>query len=134
MTSEQRRYALDTHVLYWYLWDPSRLSPAANGAFRDLEDGNGLGVVPAIVLVELHRLVRKRGRPQSMASLLLTLDRAPALLLDPVTRRHLSAYDSLESVREAHDRLIAAAALVHNCPLVTRDNELRACTAIETIW
>ena len=42
-------YVLDTHALYWYWTDPDRLGTNANTAFRRLEQGKALGLVPFIV-------------------------------------------------------------------------------------
>jgi PIN domain nuclease of toxin-antitoxin system len=45
-------YLLDTHVLYWHLFDPTRLSPVARQAIEDGETGRATLVVLTLVLGE----------------------------------------------------------------------------------
>jgi PIN domain nuclease of toxin-antitoxin system len=136
MTPEGRSQTvvLDTHALYWYWSDPTRLGPAADAAFRQLEQGQAIGLVPFIVITELHYLTRKAGKTLSVAALLGLVDRGSSLRLEALTRRHLHAFGRLEEIPEMHDRLIASVALVHNAPIVSRDTALQAHPLLRAIW
>jgi hypothetical protein len=54
-------YVTDTHALFWYLADDSRLGDEANRAFEEAEQGHALIYVPAIVLAEMYYLMAKQG-------------------------------------------------------------------------
>lgn len=127
-------YVLDTHALYWYWTDPSRLGPAAGAAFSALEAKQALGVVPLIVIAELHFLSGKLGKSMLVVELFRLVDRASSLRVEALTRRHLLAFDKLGNVPEMHDRLVGAVALVHDAPVISRDKAFRDHPLIRAIW
>jgi predicted nucleic acid-binding protein len=102
--------------------------------FRDLERREALALVPWIVVSELHFLTRKRGAPLSVEAALRLIDRAPALRLEALTRRHLRAFGRLEAIPEMHDRLIAAVGLLHDAVVVTRDADIQAHPLVRSVW
>lgn len=134
MSEADGLYVVDSHSLYWYWQEPGRLGPGADAAFRAMERREAVGLVPVIAVAELHYLTTKQGAPLSVAALLGLIDRAPALRLEPLTRRHLAALDRLADVPEMHDRLIAAVGLVHGAVVVTRDAEIRASSLVRSVW
>jgi PIN domain nuclease of toxin-antitoxin system len=127
-------YVLDTHALYWYWSQPSRLGAGADAVFGDLERRTAFALVPWPVVAELHYLTRKRGAPLSAGDILRLIDRAPALRLEALTRRHLRAFDRLETIPEMHDRMIAAVGLVHDAVIVTRDAAIQAHPSVRSVW
>lgn len=52
-------YLLDTHVLYWHLFAPAKLSAAAVQAIKDGEAGQAQLFVSHIALAELFFLLKK---------------------------------------------------------------------------
>ena len=132
--NDVRLYVLDTHALYWYWNQPDRLGRQASAAFQAQEKKQAIGLVPVIVVAELHYLTSKLQRPLSIDQLLLLIDRAPSLRLEGLTRRHLLAFGTLSDVPEMHDRLIGAVALVHGAPVVSRDGALRDHPRLKTLW
>ena len=127
-------YVLDTHALYWYWSDPGRLGEGAAGVFRALERQEATGIVSVVVIAEMHYLTAKALRPASVADLLNRVDSAASLRLEPLDRRQMLAFGQVESVPEMHDRLIAAVALMHDAPLVSRDGVLRGHPTLRVIW
>lgn len=127
-------YVLDAHTLYWYWNEPTRLGPNAERAFHELEGGTAIGFAPTIVLLEIDSLMRRRHQPQALASLINLIDQSPALRLDPLTRDHLLQASRLPDLVDIHDRIIAAAALVHSATLITRDLVLRRHPLLQTAW
>ena len=136
MTTKRPRplYVLDTHTLFWLWTKPSELSPAAIAVLEELRSGQAFGLVPTVVVGELFYLSIKLGKPQTVKNILLALDSAPSLRLESITREHLIAFDELEGVRDMHDRLIGATALLNNAPLISRDSVLRKQPHIQVIW
>lgn len=134
MTNESAVYVLDTHALYWYWADPGQLGQGAEAAFGELERRQALGLVPFIVVAELHYLTGKQRRMLSVEEILRLVDRSSSLRLEALTRRHLLAFGQLSEIPEMHDRFIGAVALVHNAPVISRDSVLRDRSRIEVIW
>lgn len=52
----------------------------------------------------------------------------------PFDQRILLICERLPENLDIHDRVIAATALMYQCPLITRDERLRELRVIETIW
>lgn len=127
-------FVLDTHALYWYWTAPERLGPAADEAFRALERHEVVGLVPILVVAEMHYLTAKKGWPLPVAEILRLVDRSPALRLEGMTRQHLLAFGRLDDIPEMHDRFIAAVGVINEAPVVTRDPLLRAHRAVRTVW
>lgn len=126
-------YVLDTHSFYWYIKDPSRLSPAAEAVFRLAEAGGATLIAPAIIVAEIYYLTLKYGNPLLPSQLLADMDKA-GIYLSELGRAQLEQIEHLGTVSDMHDRLIAADALVHKAPVVTRDPSIREAGNVSTIW
>jgi PIN domain nuclease of toxin-antitoxin system len=128
----------DTHTIIWALFEPTRLSEAAKAALRQAEAAESAAVcVSAISLVEVRYLVEKGTlsmdkwsdflvaiRDSSLSLVVLPLEQLVACTIERIPR---------DSVPDMPDRIIAATALAHGLPLVTRDSKLRA-LQLPTIW
>lgn len=127
-------YILDAHALFWSWRDPNRLGNAAASVFQELKRHEAIGLVPWIVVAELHYLTRKTPSALSVVEILRLLDRAPALRLESLNRRHLVAFDRLIDIPEMHDRMIAAVGLLHDATVVTRDPDIQAHPLVRSVW
>ena len=124
---------LDTHAWIWLAASPAKLSRKARAACA----AAGALLVPAISTWKIAMLVAK-GR--------LVLDRdvevgiKQALALPKVRLEPLTPAISVRATRltgvpgDPADRIIAATALEHGATLVTRDEALRACKSLKTVW
>ena len=127
------KVAADTHAVLWFLENDKRLTAVAGAVL----DGAERILLPSICLVEIIYLVEK-GRLHAAV-----LPRLLAELDNPTTTLELAALDlgvvlSLQDISrfdvpDLPDRVIAATALHHRVPLVTRDGKIRSC-GVETIW
>ncbi len=123
----------DTHAVLWFLEDDKRLTPAAGAALDQAERIwlPGICLVEVVYLVEkgrlhaavLPRLLAEFDNPATTLAL-APLDLGVVLSLQDITRFQ---------VPDLPDRVIAATALHHRVPLVTRDGKIRSC-GVETIW
>jgi PIN domain nuclease of toxin-antitoxin system len=92
--------------------------------------------IASITLWEIAMLAEKKR---------LTLDRDVLVWLEetitntgarvlPLTPQIAVLTTSIAPLRDPADRMIAATALAHNAPLVTKDDRIRKSGVVETIW
>ena len=125
---------LDTHALVFWVQRPDYLS---REALQAIERAPEIGI-SAITFWEVSLLVRKsrlslgENTPVSLwMKEVLNIPRVRAL---PVTAPIAVAADALSMHSDPADRLIAATALEHMAPVVTRDEHLRSCAWLQTVW
>jgi PIN domain nuclease of toxin-antitoxin system len=126
---------LDTHALVWAVAEPKRLSRATASAIRRARREEGVAV-SAITLWELAALVA-RGRIRAYG----TVEATVRLIVEGVTVKPLTAeiaalatQFSDDYSRDPADRLIGATARAEALPLVTRDERIRRCPLLKTVW
>lgn len=122
-------YLLDSHVLFWWMTEPSRLTPAQRRALSHAEASDTGLAISSITLWELAMLAQ-RGRIELSRPAdvwLAELEHDPALAVMPITGRI-----AFEAVRfgtdfpaDPADRIIAATAVCHGLTLVTADRRIR---------
>jgi len=126
---------LDTHVLAWAVDDSKLLSRAAASAIRRARRDGGLAV-SAITVWELALLVA-RGKVQVYGS----IEKSLRLLLEGVTILPITTEIAALATqfpddypRDPADRLIGATARAEGLTLVTRDEKIRRCPLLKTVW
>jgi PIN domain nuclease of toxin-antitoxin system len=122
---------LDTHILVWMILDAGRIPP---GILSAIADESVLGV-PAISLWEIAMLVDK-GRIHLPEPVLLWLQRVlaqPKIRLIPINAEIAVRSAALSIHGDPADRLIAASALVLQCPLATVDRNLVSMPELPTV-
>jgi PIN domain nuclease of toxin-antitoxin system len=126
---------LDTHALVWAVAEPKQLSKPAAAAIRRARAEDGIAIA-AITLWELAALVAK-GRIQAYG----TVEASVRLLVEGVIVRSitpeiaaLTTQFPQEYPRDPADRLIGATARAEGLLLVTRDESIRRCPLIKTVW
>ena len=127
----------DTHALLWHLFDSVRLSKTAAAEF-DFACHNGMMIgLSAISLVEIVYLIEKQRIPKDALPLLAGKLKQPETLFELIPVTHDIAENvanvPYHQVPDMPDRIIAATALYHQVPLISRDRKIKL-SDIETIW
>ena len=128
---------LDTHTLVWWVSGDPTLSKKAKAAI-ERELAGGEIIVSAISAWEIAMLVEREKLVLSMdvGSWLATVSAIEAVRFAPVDSE--IAVKSVELPGEFHkdpaDRMIVATARKLAVPLVTKDEKIRACAHVKTIW
>lgn len=127
----------DSHALIWYAMGPYRkLGRRARTVFARAERAQATIYVPTLVLVEIAEAVRRgvircEGGFSRWAERLLASGR---FLPADLTAAVVLEAESLYTIPERGDRLIAATAAHLDVPLITSDPLILRTPAIRTIW
>lgn len=114
------RLLIDTHVVLWWLDDPTRISEAAQAAIRDPE--NAAYVSAATVWeIMIKQALGKLEAPDDLAFVLRDCQFSPL----PVTFEHALAVRSLPlHHRDPFDRMLIAQAMFEGLTIITRDSDI----------
>ena len=128
---------LDTHAFVWLAVEPRRLSRSATDAIRVAARGDGLAVA-SISLCEIAMLISRgrltvRGTPERWLTSLVESVGAVVKELTPAVAV-LSTQFPGDFSSDPADRIIAATARAEGFPLVTKDERIRTCALLKTIW
>jgi PIN domain nuclease of toxin-antitoxin system len=126
---------LDTHVLFWAVYDSKRLSRAAASEMRRARRHDGLAV-SAISLWELSWMLA-RGRILSYGTVETSLRKlVEGVGIRPITPEiaALATQFPDDYPHDPADRLIGATARAEGLTLVTRDERIRRSPLIKTVW
>ena len=127
-------YVLDTHVLYWYLFEPARLSDACRRAIAEGETGKASLIVPAIVLAELYFLLSKIEVDGPLPNVVNDLQNNPNCRIEPMGLEDLLSLASYPEIPEMHDRLIVAVSQRLGGTLITKDRKIQASPRTDWLW
>jgi PIN domain nuclease of toxin-antitoxin system len=124
---------LDTHAWIWLAASPAKLSKRARAACASA----GALLVSAMSPWEVAMLVAK-GRLVLDRDVEIWIKQAlalPKVRLEPLTPTiAVRATRLIDLPGDPADRIIAATALEHGAVLVTRDEALRGCRSLKTVW
>jgi PIN domain nuclease of toxin-antitoxin system len=126
----------DTHAALWYLFNPSRLSAAADTALRQAEQMGEIFVSVVSVIEVVYLVDKTRLPPITLADLVSVLkDPTRPITALPVTLAIAEQTSQMPRslIPDFPDRIIATTALVHGLPVVTSDAKIQA-APVPTIW
>jgi PIN domain nuclease of toxin-antitoxin system len=127
-------YLLDTHVLYWHLFQPGKLSKAARQAIRDGEAGGAALIVYHLVLAELFYALQKHSRESEFPNAVRLLGTNVNYRIEPIVLEDIEQLSAFPELSEMHDRMIVAATNRFAATLLTKDRKVRASPQVKCLW
>ena len=121
----------DTHALLWWSLGPlKKLGRQARNIFSLAESGQATIYIPVLAFVEIAEAMRRGAFPGAPAFSRWTAQvlASSNFLAADLTADVIVEADSLYSIPERGDRLIAATAVHLGYPLITRDPAFTRCT------
>ena len=129
---------LDTHTLLWWLSNDLALSSVAGERIQTCLEGRGYMIISGVSLWELEwkRRSGKLALPGSVRPWLPRLRGLRGVLLEGISFERWIAMAELDwAHRDPADRLIAATALEHDVPVLTKDRIFHADDSpVDAIW
>lgn len=128
-------FCIDTHSLIWYAGgNTKQLGKKAFEILKECEqeDTTIELLVPTLVVLEIFHFTLKR-LDTKFADFLDALSSMNAGIV-PFDSQVLKACYRLPKKLDIHDRVIAATAIVYDCPLVTKDETLTDLTLPKVVW
>jgi PIN domain nuclease of toxin-antitoxin system len=123
----------DTHAIVWLLAAPRKLGRQAARAFRAVDAGRSLCLIPAIALVEVA-LLRERGRVKlGPADLLRALRGRLGYAVLAMDGDQAVEFGTLVGVKDPMDRMVLAAARVARARLISGDPGFDG-FEVERVW
>jgi PIN domain nuclease of toxin-antitoxin system len=127
------RLLLDTHILFWWLAEQKRLSPAALSAVSAIENDVSVSIASAWEMSIKVGAGKWPAATNVMNSFEATL-LAENFRLLPISFQHVRSAGLMHSShRDPFDRLLAAQAMIEGLTLVTADAKLASLGAA-VIW
>jgi predicted nucleic acid-binding protein len=124
--------------LFWVVKGQlKRLGRDARRFFESVDSGESVLLIPTMVLVEIGEAAHRNKvgfAGQRFADWLVTIATIPNYQILPLTLDVVLIAESLHTIPERGDRLIAATAMVHGCPLITRDPEIARVADLPLLW
>lgn len=125
-------YVVDTHAIYWYIVESSRLSQTARQILRDGEAGRDALIVPHIAAAELFWVFRKYHQQHLFAPTLARLE--GFCHVHPNTPEDLRELPTFSVDLEMHDLLIVLLARRLRAPVVTCDGKISGAQVVRCVW
>lgn len=127
---------LDTHVAVWMSTDKGQLSAPASDAIRaSSKEGTAIAIAsPTLWEVSMMSTRGDFRLPSTLSDYLRYLETAFVVLpiSGPIAERSMQFSPAFS--RDPTDHIIAATAIVHGLPLVTKDKRIRRSGEVTCIW
>ena len=118
-------FVTDTQALVMFMMGRKVINDSAHQAFLEADRGDGIIIIPAIVLMEMLYLFEKN---RIQVGLLHAEDllESSNYQVQPLDLNILKTAAKIDDIPELHDRLIAATAVFLGLPLIMNDPVIQA--------
>jgi len=102
--------------------------------FHFAEKGQGIIIIPSIVLAEFLRILEKKGRNKEFIKILHSIEKSPNYLIYPLDTQILKTLPAYPETFDLHDRIIMACAKIFKAPILTKDSKIQKIESIKVLW
>lgn len=128
------QFVPDTHALFFYLTDSSKLKAEAKVIFDRFAHGEVTLFIPWIVIAELFWLAKKLASSMDFNAEFQGLLNNPQIVFIGLDAEQILNFPKFDKVTEMHDRIIVGVAHKFGIPLITRDQNIKDSGYVTTIW
>lgn len=131
-------YVVDTHPLFWSLFDDQKLSPIVQDIFEQTSLGQNTIYIPAIVVTEIMLIVEHRCTTTRFSEFIETLRAMQLagnyLFLPLMPETVVASYTFNDQISDIFDRLVVAEARRLHTSLITCDPTISASGLVDVVW
>lgn len=118
-------YIADTHSFLWYLAASPKLSQKAGSVFESCDRGEGIIVVPAIVLLECVDILDKKKVLLQFEEIIAKLTQASNFIIAEINWSVILETSRVKEPFDIHDRVIVATARLFDASIISRDRAIQ---------
>ena len=127
-------YVLDTHALIWFLTSDKRLGANVLNILRMADSGKETVILPTVVLAETLYLCEKKKVSLKFGEILGKIDERDNFIVYDLNFEVILKLEELRNIKELHDRVIVATALLTGSKILTKDKNIRESNYAEIVW
>src|SRR3990170_6865011 len=117
-------HVADTHSFLWHLQNDQALGSKARSVFGACDKGDGVVVIPSIVLVESIFICEKKKTDMNFQDILEKLKTASNYYIYPLNEDVVLECNKIK-MEKPHDRIIVATARLLKVKLITKDKKIK---------
>ena len=126
-------YVIDAHTLLWYMSNDKRLGKKAREIMKRIDNGEEVGIVPSIVILESLYVAEKYGFAQEFINLYKAMKSSQNYFIHPLSSEIIDVAIELPHEIELHDRIIIATARCFKATIITKDDIIKRFEK-RTVW
>jgi len=127
-------YVLDTHALIWFLTSDNKLGKKALELLRRADMGEETIIIPTVVLAEIFYICEKNKVALKFREILDKITNSSNYEVYDLNLNIILKLEELNKIRELHDRIIIATAVLTDSEIMTRDKNIRESNYVRVVW
>jgi len=127
-------FIADTHSLAWYFTKSKKLGRKALQVFRDSTSGEGIIIVPTVVLAEIMDISEKKRIKVDYEEILERIENSNNFEIYSLDVDVLRVARNITTIPELHDRIVIATAKLLDAKLLTKDENIQKSGIVEIVW
>lgn len=129
-----KQYVTDTTGLIRHLARSKKQGRNAKEIFENVDKGNCVVFIPAMVLMEILYLSEKNRISTTLPDVTNLIQGSTNYLIYPITGEVVQKAKGITDIPELHDRIIAATAAILGLDLISKDGVIGKSAFLKTIW
>ena len=127
-------YVVDTHALIWFLTDNKSVGNEARSILRKADENEEMVIIPTIVLAEAFYICEKKRIGTKFKDILERIEKSLNYVSYDLDLEIILKLEELGKIKELHDRIIVATALLTNSKILTKDKNIIDSKYVGFVW